>query len=61
MWRGFWHGPQCFVGELSRGGGGTRLGVSVRARVSVGMIEVLSGGQEDSMETKLSLLSSRKR
>lgn len=41
--------------------GGTRLGVPVRARVSVGVTEVLSGGREDSMETKLSLLSSRKR
>lgn len=54
-------GPQCSVGELSVGVGLTRLGVSVRARVSEGVREVLSGGQENSMETKLSLLGSRKR
>lgn len=55
------HGPQCSVGELSAGEWVTRLGVSVRARISVGVMDVLSGGQENSMETKLSLLSSRKR
>lgn len=46
-------------------GGVTRSGVPVGARVSavkqcsVGVMEVLSGGQENSVETKLSLLSSR--
>lgn len=32
--RGFQSGPQSFVGELSGRAGVTRLGVSVRAKVS---------------------------
>lgn len=43
-----------------------KIGVSVRAKVSAVLLwgkrkEVLSGGQENSTETKLSLLSSRER
>lgn len=43
--RGFLCGPQCFVGELS--GGVTRLGVSVRARVSA--VNQCSGGDESAL------------
>lgn len=43
-------------------GGCHKIGVVCKkARISVGVMEVLSAGQENSTETKVSLLSSRKR